>query len=686
MHFSRKSWGALVAGSVVLIAGCGGGGGDTPAPAAAQLVGTAAVGSALGNAPVTITDSAGNSPCQEASVTTTALGSYTCTLKTGETAPFFVVVTDPTGNTPPLVSISTTTPAAGAKLTVNATPLTTAIVAQLGGGDALSVVKGKTVDAGQLAAVTANVVKQLSQVLAAIGAPADYDPFSTSITAATAGNTGNTADLVLDVVKVTTDPATGQLALSTIDNPTPVPLATATSAGGTVSAPDPAVSTLSQGTQIAARAFTDCFALPTGQRALHTTAHAQSDGGPDVDQVGAACENLTASASNAAGVDYLHNGYRAGQQFYNLLTADRMTGAAFSVPEIIAFYPKSTTAVAPSPSAYDRAVLNIRYVDNQGNPGNAFAVAASLPGTSSTARPTEWWLVGNQQPVDVSPSMIVRRVEQLNPANTIKFSTFLTGFLVNVNAKGPGSIDPTDGAMAKARISGPGLPGNGAAGTGLVFAVSADASLSSMDLFNKTGSLTTGTLCGNGSTTNCPLVWLGRTKGVTGTDATTLASVPNVMLWAQPSDGIDVTKFVKGARYTVELFYGTNTTAPGHVVTKTLLTDFVAPTSLVNLPWNTLGPQSLAAMDPNGSLAGAQTSMPLDWVQNPNAQQFSNAAAVFDTFGSYGPSQGIAPGATSVVLNANVPAFTLTNPPSRTLKFNYRTTDGSNKSSVYQYN
>jgi hypothetical protein len=694
MGFPRKTWGALLAGSVLLVAGCGGGGGGgdsatapaTPAPAAAQLVGTAAVGSALGNAPVTITDSAGNSPCEESSITTTPLGSYACTLKSGETAPFFVVVTDPTGNTPPLVSISTTTPKAGASLTVNATPLTTAIVAQLGGGDALSVVKGRTVDASQLAAVTANVVQQLSQVLAAIGAPAGYDPFTTSITAATAGNTGNTADLVLDVVKVVTDPASGQLALSTVDNPTPVLLATATTTGATVSAPDPAVASLSQGTQIAARAFTDCFALPTAQRVLHTTSRAQSDGGTEVDQVAAACQDLAASSSNAAQVDYLHNGYRAGQHFRGILTADGMTGASFSVPEIIAFYPLSATATAPAPAAYDGAVLNIRYVDSAGNPGNVIAVAARLPGTASTARPTDWWLVGNQQPVDVSPSMIVRRIEQLNPANTTKFSNFVTGFLVNVNAKGPGSVDAVQGAMAMARISGPGLPGNGAAGTGLVFKVSADVNLSSMDLFNKTGSLTTGTLCGNGSTTNCPLVWVGRTLGVTGTDATTLATNPNAMLWAQPSDGIDVTKFVKGARYTVELFYGSNTTTPLHTVTKTLLTDFVAPTSLVNLPWNTPGPQTLAALDPNGSLAGAQTSLPLDWVQNPNAQQISNAAAVFDQFGSYGVAQAVAPGATSVVLNANVPAFTLTNPPSRTLKFNYRMTDGSSKSVVYQYN
>ncbi|MGT2489755.1 hypothetical protein ACU4GD_02375 [Cupriavidus basilensis] len=108
------------------------------------MTGTAATGAALANANVAITDSAGASPCQEAAVTTSALGTYTCTLKAGEVAPFFVVVTDPTGNTAPLVSVSTVTPAAGAKLTLNATPLTTAIVAQLSAdGNPLTVVSGR---------------------------------------------------------------------------------------------------------------------------------------------------------------------------------------------------------------------------------------------------------------------------------------------------------------------------------------------------------------------------------------------------------------------------------------------------------------------------------------------------------------------------------------------------------------
>lgn len=123
MKSNRSKLGLAMAGAaLVTLAGCGGGGDSassntttpppaTTAPAAkAVMSGTAATGAALANANVTITNSSGNSPCEESSITTTALGTYTCTLKSGETAPFFVVVTDPTGNSAPLVSVATTTP------------------------------------------------------------------------------------------------------------------------------------------------------------------------------------------------------------------------------------------------------------------------------------------------------------------------------------------------------------------------------------------------------------------------------------------------------------------------------------------------------------------------------------------------------------------------------------------------
>ncbi|MBB1635084.1 hypothetical protein [Cupriavidus sp. UME77] len=684
---------ALSAAALLALAACGGGGsdstssgsaGDKPVTAAA-VTGTAATGAALANANVAITDSAGASPCQEAAITTSALGTYTCTLKTGEVAPFFVVVTDPTGNTAPLVSVSTVTPAAGAQLTINATPLTTAIVAQLAAdGNPLTFVSGKTVDAAALQKVTANVVAQLASVLAAIGAPANYDPFSTAITAATAAGVGNTADQVLDIVKVVTDPATGKLALATVDNPTPVAIATATSTGGTLAAPPAGVAALPQAAQAVAKGLSACFALPVAQRVTSSnTSLSASQGGPEVDGVASACQNIAADISNAAGIDFLHNGYYFGQLLYGILTSDSMTNAQFSVPEIMAFYPAASTA-----SGRDEAIFNIRYLDASGNPGNIITTARDIAGGASSAHPSSWWLVGNQQPVDVTLKLQIRRVEQMNPGfnkNNNNYSHFQSGIQFMINAKGPGSV-VNNAPLSYARVTGPGLPSNGIV---YIAPVPAEVGQNYMDVSNKTGTVPVTAQCGNefsppSPSYNCPNFWFSRTAGLSGSAASTLAGNPASLVWAQAADNADASKVVKGAKYRIELFHGTNTT-PTYSYNKTLLSDLVPATQGANLPWNTLGSKSLAALDPsNTSLAGAQTSLTADWVQNVAAQQIGGVAATVDNSGTWSTSTPAPRGATSIVVNAAVPAFTATT--SRGLLFGYRMLDNSNKSAVFTYN
>ena len=690
---------ALAGICLLTVYGCGGGGGsntpDTPpaqiAPAASTLEGTAATGAALANASVAITDATSSAPCEQTTITTSALGSYTCTLKSGRTAPFFIVVTDPTGNTPAMVSVQTTTPAAGAKLTVNVTPLTTAILAQLSSdGNPLSVVAAKSVDVPALTSLTANIVAQLANVLTAIGAPAGYNPFTTAITAASAAGVGNTADLVLDVVRIAVNPVTGGLALSTVDNPTPVALATATAAGGAMPTPAAGISTLAQALPIAAKAFNACFAVPTSQRVTGVNLNNSiGSGGISVTGVIAECKDIAASTSNAAGIEFVHNGYSSGQFFYGLLTATTMTGAQFSVPEIMLYLP--ATATTP-----EQAVVNIRFVDANGNAGNVITVARRIAGSSSATRPTEWWLAGNQQLVDTSVRTQVRRVEQFNPNVTMasspnRISTFQSGLIFSVNQVGPGTTGIGFDVLQLARISGPGLPGNGAAGSGLVYVRSTGTQLL-MDFFNKTGSLTVGSQCGNNTTFNCPNIWFSRTQGISGSAATTLGTNQVNVLWAQPADGFNPALAVKGSRYTIELFYGTTIAGAGastalRTYTKILLGDMVQATQAVNLPWNSLGAQSIAALNPNGSLAGAQVNnMTLDWTQNPSAQQIGSVNAIVNTTTfSFGPGLSVPRGALSVLVdNMTVPAFTPTT--SRTLLLNYRMGDGSVKSSTYQYN
>ncbi|CAJ0811066.1 hypothetical protein [Ralstonia flaminis] len=681
----------------LLVAGCGGSdssstsaGGGTTTPASASLTGTAATGSALPNANVAVTDSAGNSPCVETAITTTALGAYTCTLKAGETAPFFVVVTDPTGNTAPLVSVTTVTPPAGSPLTLNATPLTTAIVAQLSpDGNPLTVVNAKTVDATALKTVTANVVAQLASVLSAIGAPANYDPFGTSISAATASSSGNTADQVLDIVKVSKDPSSGQLQLSTVGSTTPpVPLATASGGGSTLPAPAANVSTLTQGVQAMASALTTCFAQPVAQRAVATdTTVPATQGGATVTSFGAACQNIVSDTSNAGGIAFLHNGYNGGQWLYSLLTSSTMTGAQFSVPEIMSFSPAASNA-----SGLDEATVNIKYLDANGNPGNLITMARFITAGASSAHASNWWLVGNQQPVDITAKTVIRRVEQFNPSSG-NFSHFRNGVQFLINAAGPGTVINGKGNLSYAIVTGPGLPQ-----AGLVFIPPVVSGQAYMDLANKTGTIPASYQCGNTSTTktptyNCPNFWISKTTGISGSAASQLVSAnPGGVTWAQSADNLDPTAVTKGVKYTIALFYGSNTNAanPDLTIRKTLLTDLVAATQGVNLPWNTPGSQSLAALDPtNSSLNGPLTSLTVDWVQNVSAQQIGGVAVTIDPAGTtYSPQTAVPKGATSAVISLSngqqVPALTTSTP--RSLNFSYRMLDNSAKSTIYTYN
>jgi hypothetical protein len=288
-------------------------------------------------------------------------------------------------------------------------------------------------------------------------------------------------------------------------------------------------------------------------------------------------------------------------------------------------------------------------------------------------------------------------VEQLNPsfsATDNRMSTFQTGISVNANARGPGSVSGQD-TLQLVRVSGPGLPGNGTPGTGLVYtAAGIPSNQSTMDLLNKAGVIDStdtngfGKRCGNNTTYNCPNLWFTRTAGITGAAATTLKANPGNFAFAQPSDGVDPKLVVKGAKYKVELFYGsspTSITNPTNPVVfhKTLLSDLVQAEQAVNLPWNTPGQQTLRALDLNGGLTGAQASLTVDWAQNAAAQQIGGVQFVTDSAGSYGPMQPVARGATSLTLNS-VPAF-IAPTNSRTFLFSYRMLDSSSKTAVYRF-
>jgi hypothetical protein len=680
---------------------CGGGSDEPPAPpppAAAQLDGTAAVGAALSRANVSITNRDGP-VCQEATIVTSDTGAYSCTLQDGRTAPFIVVVTDPTGAVEPMVSIGTATPQPGTPLTVNVTPITTAIVAQLSPDrSALSAVASPaSIDVAALDAVKANVLQQLSDVLTALGA-ANYDPFTTPITAATGSVSGNTADRVVDVLRFST--VNGVTLVTTVDNPTgAVPLADATAAQpAPVSAPGDGVATLSNSLRLASTALGNCFRLEVSQRVLATDATLPaSQGGPMITQVAPECEDVVHD-------NYLHNGYLAGQQFYGLMNDANMTGAAFSLPDVLRYIEDASAA------DHDRAIVNIRYVDRNGNAGNIITIAQKVPGhPENAARGTEWWLVGNQQPIDSSIQPTIRRREQLAPnPGTAPFasataSRFESGINIFVNKDGPNST-----GMRAVRVRGPGLPP-----AGLVYTRPDPALVLSqtwMNIRRKDGNTDPAAATPSASVGN--IFILQRTAGISGSDATTVRAQPNAgnsnntqfINWAHPldygvapgtPDFIEFGALRAQSLYAFEVFYDGETT-PRYSFNKSLQQPVVPATRAAALQWVDLASATRAYLDPAHALAASQTSITLNWTANPYAETIASAG-VYTGVGANPVNQGlvgVARGATTATANApvsqgvTVPFPALANDGSsyRQIQLRYRTLNGSYKDSFTQFN
>ncbi len=654
------------------------------------LTGTAAVGAALANANVRITDSTGANACSQATIVTNGVGQYTCSALAGRTAPFLIVVRDPFDAYPPLVSIATTTPAPGTSLVANVTPLTTAIVGQLApDGNALSVVANPAlINLTTLAAITGNVLAQIQPVLTAIGAPAGYDPFTTQIVAATPTQGGNTADQLLETLRITT--VAGETRIATVDNPAAsVPLAGATTTPPQLPAPSPTLLSLNDSMRLVVNNLSECFALPVGTRVLSVdNGISANDGGRSVTAMAPACQKV-------AHPDYLTSGLRFGQRYYSLLNEPAMVGAQFMPAEIMLFIEDATTA------DNDVAVLNIRYVDANGVIGNLIEVARKLPGSATAANPSDWWLHGNRRPVDASIRAFTRRQEQLAPnPGTAPFanagaSRYEAGLEIFINKDGPGSS-----GMRAARVFGPGLPPAGLVYTRPNAAIVTDQNW--MNLRRKDGLTDAASATPAGDVGN--IFRLQRTQGLVGAVQPNPnagngnnSQFPN---WAHPLDygaPVGATNYIDFAQlgafnvYTFEVYYD-GETAPRHTFTARTLTAVVPATYATNLRWHSLTAATLGFLTPGDPLAAAQTTVGLAWNADPFAETVGSAGVY--TFGAgQAVADSVVPvarGATSASATAPgatpFPALTNDGTSSRTIQLRYRMLDGSYKDSIARFN
>ena len=201
--------------SALILAGCGGGGGGTAAapPAPTALIsGVAATGAPITpamNGVVTIQDSA--SPAHTATTPTDANGAYSFTAAqlSGWTTPYMMEIGyKVAGVDYNLHSAATASDLTSGSATINITPLTDLVIANLAGDIAANLFKNQATYASKLtstalAAGAAALTAQIAPVLTNLGVSASVDLFRTSFTA-----NGTGMDAVLDALKVTQDPVT----------------------------------------------------------------------------------------------------------------------------------------------------------------------------------------------------------------------------------------------------------------------------------------------------------------------------------------------------------------------------------------------------------------------------------------------------------------------------------------------
>ncbi|NNM51020.1 MAG: hypothetical protein HKM02_02185 [Pseudomonadales bacterium] len=197
---------------VLGLAGCGGGGSNSSSASGASVSGVAATGLPITpsmNGVVTIQDSA--LPAHTASTATDANGNYSFSADqiAGWTAPLMLEINYKiAGVNYSLHSAATATDLMGSNATINITPLTDLVIANVAGDIAANVFKNQSTFAAKLTstALAAGVTSldiQLKNVLTALGVSASLDLLRQSFKA-----DGTGVDALLDSLKVTQDPVT----------------------------------------------------------------------------------------------------------------------------------------------------------------------------------------------------------------------------------------------------------------------------------------------------------------------------------------------------------------------------------------------------------------------------------------------------------------------------------------------
>jgi glucoamylase len=377
------------------------------------MSGTVAVGNALAGATVTITDVNGKT----ATATSGAGGVYTVSLA-GLTAPFIISATVPSGVSTTLYSVvASTATTGGAALTVNVTPLTTAVAALLAAdGDPVSLTQSGASSAVTPASVSAAIAKldaALGTILTANGlSPASFDPIGGTFTTDQTG-----ADAVIDSVSVTPSVNGKGLQLASLADPnTPITLSSTTSVSTPLKTPAQPASYLSS----LVTSLSQCMA----------------------DVQGGAAASASTACSSALDAKYLNNGMNFAQR-HSLF----MKGTTLQGVKTVAFLPAGTL-----PAITNAAAL-VYFLITQANGTQNFAsdIVQQLPNGS-------WDIIGNQAQFAPYIASFVGRVQYLDKAHANN-GRYESGLMIQIPTVV--TVNGTSTAVGSALVQGPGLPANG---------------------------------------------------------------------------------------------------------------------------------------------------------------------------------------------------------------------------------
>jgi hypothetical protein len=421
-----RSMAFVVFCAAAFVAGCGGGSGDAPAApvgtSGGGISGVAAVGNPITpsmNGVVALKDS--SSPAKTLSTATDATGAYSFSAAqlAGTTAPYMLEISYQLGGVSYWLHSAATAADVSASATINITPLTDLVIANLAGDIARNVFNNgnfsATLTASALRAGASALAAQLKPILLAQGVDAAVDLLHQSFTA-----NGTGLDAVLDSLSITVDAVTKTAVIINRLNNQSITNSLITANTAVLGATGGVPLTDLMGISSTFNALATLMAtVPT---ASNTTLMSYFDQGKFVDSG----KSLPAFLQDITGSPTVGGGFL---RFSDIVLSDAPAYASASVPSSAQAAYLVRFTVLQNTAATDR---------------HEFVMYKSSAGL--------WLILGDQKLAKAAVTALEVSGLAYNGSTTIR--TMCTGLNLNVNDKGGNSL-------SYAVVTGAGLPANG---------------------------------------------------------------------------------------------------------------------------------------------------------------------------------------------------------------------------------